>query len=119
MVQSPLHSVPAPPEADPFVGRILDERFTVLEPLGAGGMGRVYKALQSPLDRLVALKILNPQYATGKDPGFQRRFFLEASLTSKLRHPNTVTIIDYGQTSDDTFYIAMEYLEGQTLASVL
>ena len=80
-------------EVDPLLQRVLNERFTILEAIGAGGMGKVYKAIQSPLDRMVALKILNAGYANGQDPGFRQRFFLEASLTSKLRHPNTITVI--------------------------
>jgi len=80
-----------------------------------GGMGRVYKAVQEPLDRLVAVKVLRPTYSTAKDPDFKRRFSLEASMTSKLRHPNTVTVFDYGQTTDGVYYMAMEYLEGYTL----
>jgi serine/threonine-protein kinase len=82
-------------------------------------MGKVYRAMQAPLDRVVALKVLNPSFPSTKDPGFQQRFLREASLTSKLRHPNTVTVIDYGQTDDNIYYIAMEYLEGRTLAQVL
>ncbi|WP_157601357.1 serine/threonine protein kinase, partial [Stigmatella aurantiaca] len=108
-----------PPMVDPLLGRVLNERFKIVEALGAGGMGRVYKAIQSPLDRMVALKILNPQYGQDKDPGFQRRFFLEANVTAKLRHPNTITIIDYGKTDDGIYYIAMEYLEGLTLSQLL
>jgi outer membrane biosynthesis protein TonB len=104
---------------DPLIGRVLNGRFRIVEPLGSGGMGKVYKAVQSPLDRVVALKILNPNFPAEKDPAFKRRFFLEASLTSKLRHPNTVTVIDYGQTDDGIFFIAMEFLDGQTLAEVL
>ncbi|HZW91040.1 MAG TPA: TonB family protein [Myxococcaceae bacterium] len=98
---------------------MLNDRFRILSPLGSGGMGKVYKAVQTPLDRVVALKILNPNFPAEKDPAFKRRFFLEASLTSKLRHPNTVTVIDYGQTEDGIYFIAMEYMEGQTLAEVL
>jgi eukaryotic-like serine/threonine-protein kinase len=108
-----------PPMEDPLLGRVLNERFKIVEALGAGGMGRVYKAIQSPLDRMVALKVLNPQYGQDKDPGFQRRFFLEANVTAKLRHPNTITIIDYGKTDDGIYYIAMEYLEGLTLSQLL
>ncbi len=104
---------------DPMVGKVLHGRFSILEVIGKGGMGRVYKAVQAPLDRLVALKILNPQYGGGRDPQFHKRFFLEASLTAKLRHPNTITVIDYGRTDEGIFYIAMEYVEGQTLAQVL
>jgi len=120
MIESNAPTNGAPPEmADPLLGRVLNERFRILETLGAGGMGRVYKAIQAPLDRLVALKVLNPQYGEGKDPGFQKRFFLEASVTAKLRHPNTVTVIDYGKTDDGIYYIAMEYLEGLTLGQLL
>ncbi|MFL5348855.1 MAG: serine/threonine protein kinase [Hyalangium sp.] len=120
MIESDASTGGAPPTGvDPLLGRVLNERFKILEALGAGGMGRVYKAIQAPLDRLVALKVLNPQYGQDKDPGFQRRFFLEASVTSKLRHPNTVTVIDYGKTDDGIYYIAMEYLEGQTLSQLL
>ncbi len=100
---------------DPLIGKVLNERFTILEPLGMGGMGKVYKALQSPLDRLVALKILSPRYSGTKDPGFERRFFLEAAMTAKLHHPNTITVHDYGRTDDGIYFIAMEYVEGETL----
>src|SRR5882762_6048818 len=94
--------------SDPLVGKTLSGRFRILEPLGIGGMGKVYKAIQSPLDRMVALKVLNPRYGTDKDPGFERRFFLEAAMTAKLHHPNTITVHDYGRTDDGIFYIAME-----------
>ncbi|XXF75804.1 TonB family protein [Myxococcaceae bacterium GXIMD 01537] len=110
---------PESPPADPLIGRTLNGRFSVMEPLGVGGMGKVYRALQAPLDRMVALKVLNPSFPSARDPGFQKRFLREASLTSKLRHPNTVTVIDYGQTDDGIYYIAMEYLEGRTLAQAL
>jgi serine/threonine-protein kinase len=82
-------------------------------------MGRVYRAVQSPLDRVVALKVLSPNFPSSRDPGFQQRFLREASLSAKLRHPNTVTLIDYGQTEDEIYYIAMEFLEGRTLAQEL
>jgi serine/threonine-protein kinase len=120
MIQSGAQPQSTPANVgDPLIGRVLNDKFRIVEALGSGGMGRVYKAVQAPLDRLVALKVLNPQYSEGKDPGFQKRFFLEAAVTSKLRHPNTVTIIDYGRTDDGVLYIAMEYLEGQTLAQLL
>ena len=113
-------SAPEPSASDvvePLWKKVLNDRFTILEPIGVGGMGKVYKAIQSPLDRVVAIKILTPN--GGVDPGFRQRFFLEASLTSKLRHPNTVTVIDYGETPDGIFYLAMEYLDGQPLSQVL
>ncbi len=104
---------------DPLLGKVLSGRFQIVEPLGVGGMGRVYKAIQQPLDRLVALKVLNPRYDGTKDPGFERRFFLEASMTAKLKHPNTITVHDYGRTDDGIYFIAMEYLEGETLQQVI
>jgi serine/threonine protein kinase len=104
---------------DPLIGKVLNERFKILEPLGVGGMGKVYKAMQSPLERLVALKVLNPRYAAAKDPGFERRFFLEAAMTAKLHHPNTIIVHDYGRTDDGIYFIAMEYVEGETLQARL
>ncbi len=104
---------------DALVGKVLGGRFQVIAPLGAGGMGRVYKAIQQPLNRTIALKVLNPNYDAEKDPGFERRFFLEASMTAKLRHPNTITVYDYGRTDDGIYFIAMEYIEGETLQHAL
>ncbi len=106
-------------ELDPLVGQVLNGRFEIIAPLGIGGMGRVYRAMQQPLGREVALKVLNPRYDGTRDPGFERRFFLEASMTSKLKHPNTITVHDYGRTDDGIYFIAMELLEGETLQKVL
>ena len=102
-------------DVDPLIGKVLNGRFAIISPIGVGGMGRVYKAVQQPLDRVVALKVLNPKYDSSKDPEFEKRLFLEASMTSKLKHPNTITVHDYGRTDDGIFYIAMEFLEGATL----
>jgi serine/threonine-protein kinase len=78
-------------------------------------MGKVYRAEQTPLGRVCALKVLNTNYSGEGDPEFQKRFFLEASIASKLKHPNTVTVFDYGKSEDDVFFMAMELLEGKTL----
>ena len=104
-------------DADRLIGRTINDRYRVLETIGHGGMGRVYKALQSPLDRLVALKVLGAGH--DRDPNFYKRFFLEASVTARLTHPNTITLYDYGRTEDGIFFIAMEYLNGRTLSHVL
>ncbi len=101
--------------SDTLIGRLINERFKVVALIARGGMGKVYRAEQAPLGRVCALKVLNPNYAGDSDPEFHKRFFLEASIASKLTHPNTVTIFDYGRTDDDVFYMAMEYLEGRTL----
>src|SRR5438067_880648 len=104
-------------EADPLIGRTVNDRYRIVEAIGQGGMGRVYKALQSPLDRVVALKILGAGH--DRDPNFYKRFFLEASVTARLTHPNTITLYDYGRTEDGIFFIAMEYLNGRTLSQAM
>jgi hypothetical protein len=101
--------------ADPLIGRAIGGRFKVLALIARGGMGKVYRAEQAPLGRICALKVLNPAYAGEHDPEFHKRFFLEASVASKLTHPNTVTVFDYGRTDDDIYYMAMEHLDGLTL----
>jgi len=100
---------------DPLIGRVINGRFKITNLIARGGMGRVYRAEQAPLGRVCALKILTTTYEGEHDPEFHKRFFLEASIASKITHPNSVTIFDYGQTEDDIYYMAMEYLEGVTL----
>jgi serine/threonine protein kinase len=104
---------------DPLIGRVVNDRFRIVAMIARGGMGKVYRAEQAPLGREVALKVLNPNYSGDSDPEFHKRFFLEASTTAKLTHPNTVSIFDYGRTDDDVYYIAMELLEGKTLHRAL
>jgi eukaryotic-like serine/threonine-protein kinase len=104
---------------DPLLGRVIAERFKITELIARGGMGKVYKAEQAPLGRLCAVKVLNPNYNGDADPEFHRRFFREASITSRITHPNSVTIFDYGKTDDDIYYMVMEYLDGQTLHHAL
>ena len=89
----PRGVMPAP---DPVVLSHSFPQLEILEPLGAGGMGRVYKARQLQLDRMVALKILSP--ALGRDPSFAERFTREAKALARLNHPNIVHIYDFGQT---------------------
>ncbi len=102
---------------DPLVGRVIQDRYTLSAVVARGGMGKVYKAEQRPLNRVCAVKVLNPNYAGDQDPEFEKRFVLEASIAAKLTHPNTVTVFDYGRTEgeDGFYFMAMEYLEGQTL----
>src|SRR5690606_7734706 len=120
---SPAPDAPsAPASDDPLIGRVLSGRFTLLERIGAGTMGRVYRARQAPLGRIVAIKVLQMHQGIADDPHFKRRFFMEASLTAQLRHPNTIQIIDYGEEGeggDEILFIAMEYLQGNTLADLL
>lgn len=106
-------------ESDPLIGRLLDGRYKIVEKVASGGMGAVYRAVQQPLGRSVAIKVLKVDTDEATADAFRQRFFREASLCARLKHPNTVRIHDYGQTKDDIYYIAMEFLEGETLRRAL
>jgi serine/threonine-protein kinase len=103
-------------EADALIGQVLNGRFEITAPIARGGMGRVYRAIQRPLGRQVALKVLDVRGVVTSRGDFQRRFFLEAATAAKLNHPNTIVIFDYGLAGDDVYFIAMELIEGRTLA---
>ncbi|NNE43342.1 MAG: serine/threonine protein kinase, partial [Gemmatimonadetes bacterium] len=98
-----------------MIGKTLDH-YEILEPIGAGGMGEVYRARDVRLDRIVAVKVLPPQFA--EDPERRQRFEREARTISSLSHPGICTLYDLGE-SDGTHYLVMEYLEGGTLADRL
>jgi predicted Ser/Thr protein kinase len=88
----------------------------ILGLVGQGGMGFVFKARQPALDRLVALKILNPEL--GRDPAFAERFAREARTLAKLQHPNIVTVFGYGE-AGGFFYLLMEFIEGVNLRQAM
>jgi serine/threonine protein kinase len=90
--------------------------YEILAELGGGGMGRVYRARDLTLERIVALKTLAPQFR--KDEVLVQRFLKEARAAARLNHPNIVQIYDFGK-EGDTYYLAMEYVEGQSLAAML
>jgi len=90
--------------------------YAVLSVIGAGGMGEVYRAKDTRLDRVVALKVLPAQLAG--DPQFRERFEREAKSISALTHPNICTLYDVGR-DQDTEFLVLEYLEGETLATRL
>ncbi len=95
------------PSPDELSGRF--PQFDIIELVGQGGMGAVYKARQPTLDRVVALKILPPE--VGHDPAFAERFKREARALAMLRHPSIVTVYDSGET-DGLYYFAMEFVDG-------
>ena len=104
--------------SDPRLGVTLLERYRLEKLVGKGGMGRVYRATQFPLNRPVAVKVLSPEFQE-KDPQFVRRFFLEAASAARLTHPNTITVFDYGEAETGELFIVMEYLRGRPLSRVI
>jgi serine/threonine-protein kinase len=99
---------------DPFIGReILNGEFKILQKIGSGGMGSVYKAEQPSMDRMVAIKILHPKLTNRQD--LASRFRREARATAQLRHPNTVKVFTYGELDDGSLYIVMEFLDGRNM----
>jgi predicted Ser/Thr protein kinase len=105
------------PVADPNLGREIANQFRILEKIGSGGMGAVYKAEQPDMRRFVAIKILHPRYLSRAD--LVSRFRREARAMSHLAHPNTAKVFLYGQLEDGACYFAMEYLEGKNLAQTV
>lgn len=107
--------------SDPLIGQTVGGRFVIQGRIARGGMACVYAATQTQVDRPVAVKVLRPNLdgLDGSAADFRRRFLQEASILSRLQHPNLVTLLDYGQITQipgDHYYIAMEYLRGKTLS---
>lgn len=103
--------------ADSYVGREVAGQFRIVERIGSGGMGAVYKAEQPQMNRHVAIKILHSRYLSRKD--LVSRFRREARAMSHLSHPNTARVFMYGQLEDGACYFVMEYLEGRNLAQLV
>ena len=95
---------------------VVDQRYSIVSRLGAGGMAEVYCAQDLQLGRKVALKLLHRRFS--QDPDFVERFRREASAAAGLQHPNVVGVYDRGEW-DGTYYIAMEYLEGRSLKEIV
>jgi tRNA A-37 threonylcarbamoyl transferase component Bud32 len=108
------HHLEQADEQDALVGRFIGDRFLVQAKLGEGGMGAVYQAEQVAMKRPVALKVLHPHLS--RDDNLIERFHREAAASSRLNHPNTITVHDFGQADDGTLYIAMEFIDGKSLA---
>jgi serine/threonine-protein kinase len=110
--------IPSKPE--PLLGTVLGGRYPVVGVLGRGGMGAVYRGVQEPLGRGVALKVIRPEAALLDDDNpLRRRFFREAQAIAALSHPGIVGLYDYGETTDGLLYMVMELIEGPTLRQVL
>ncbi|AKJ04347.1 serine/threonine-protein kinase [Archangium gephyra] len=100
-----------------LIGQVLDGRYKIEDVLGQGGMGMVFSATQTSVQRPVAVKTLNPSLAAA--PQFFERFRREAEIASRLRHPNVITIYDFGRAQDGTCYYVMELLEGESLRELV
>jgi serine/threonine-protein kinase len=110
-------AAPAGSTDDPYVGQTVAKKYLLHEVIGRGGMGVVYGATHLSLDRPVAIKMLNR--ALLADPTIVARFHREARAASRLNHPNSISIIDFGQTDDGTLFMVLEFLPGRTLARVI
>jgi predicted Ser/Thr protein kinase len=120
-VAPPRPSVPPVPSrerhhADPLIGRIVADRYRVLELIGRGGMGVVYRAEHARIGKILALKLLTGELT--RDSNQVARFKREALMASKLSHPNTVQVFDFGD-ADGLAYLAMEYVRGTDLGTVV
>jgi serine/threonine protein kinase len=113
-----MENFDAPPSgAGNSVPQIIANNLRIENLLGRGGMGTVYRATHLSLDRVVAVKIINPEFAANTD--VTQRFAREARLMAKLRHPRAAMIYDSGNLPDGRLFIVMEYVEGITLADVI
>ena len=101
---------------DPLVGRTLPGGYVILDLVGVGGMGRVYRAEQTNLARTVAVKIIHPHLVGEENAA--ARFITEARAASRLNHPNSVGVIDFGKTQDGQLYLVMEFLRGRDLGRI-
>jgi serine/threonine-protein kinase len=102
---------------DPLIGQVFDKRYRITELIGRGGMGSVYKALNIAMNQTVALKVMNRDLV--EDINQVKRFHQEAMASSRLNHPHTIKVFDFGQSEEGLLFIAMEYLSGKILTNVL
>ena len=103
--------------SDPYLDQEVAGQFRIVEKIGKGGMGAVYKAEQPDMNRYVAIKILHSRYLSRSD--LVSRFRREARAMSQLSHPNTARVFLYGQLDDGACYFVMEHLVGQNLAQLV
>ncbi len=122
-MDAPLPKPPpgGPPDEDWLLGQLVDGKYRIESLIASGGMGRVYKGTQEPLGRPVAVKILAPvNPGTSGAEVHEKRFFREASIASRLSHPNTVVIHDYGALPEARgLFLVMEYIPGASLYQVI
>jgi serine/threonine-protein kinase len=110
--EGPLPLVPA----DPLLGLVVDGRYRILDLIGRGGMGSVYRAEHTKMGKVLAIKLLHGELSRNQEVA--RRFRLEAEAVSRLSHLNTVSVFDFGS-HEGMMYLVMEYIDGRDLSEVL
>lgn len=109
---------PPDQKQDPLIGHVIDGKYEILERIGGGGMGAVYKARHRLMDRVVAVKMIRRSLIEPENDAFRQRFAREARAASRFEHPNAITIHDFGL-SDNYPYLVMSFVEGRTLRQAL
>src|SRR6266567_8013596 len=99
------------------VGEVVDGKYRVLERLGAGGMGEVYKVEHAFLRAIRVIKVIRPQIS--EDADAHERFLREAQLATKIQHPNVATLHDFSALPDGSHYMVWEFIDGENLAQVI
>lgn len=102
---------------DPFIGQTVAERYQIISIIGRGGMGVVYKAKHKSLDRVVAVKMLHSHLVSDEEAF--KRFHREATVVSRVKHPHTITLYDFGITKTGQPFIVMDYIQGTSLKDIL
>jgi formylglycine-generating enzyme required for sulfatase activity len=101
----------------PHTGMIIEKKYELREKLGEGGMGSVFRARRLLIEDFVAIKFVRPEVL--ENPDVRQRFYQEAQVAARIKHPNVVTIHDFGETSDGLVYLVMEFLEGMSLGQLI
>ncbi len=104
---------------DPFIGTVIRDAYRIEKKIGQGGMGAVYRAKQLSVDRDVVIKMLRSSDDPELNDLLEKRFKREALATSRLGHPNTISVLDFGQTEDGTLFLVLELLTGTPLNQIL
>ena len=102
---------------DPLLGQVLDQRYRIEERIGRGGMGTVYRAVQIAMNKVVAVKVMNPELARNTEA--VKRFHREAKAATAFDHPHAIRLIDFGQAASRELFMVMEFLDGRALSKVL
>src|SRR5262245_22039145 len=105
------------PESAAQIGRIIQERYRLIELIGKGGMGAVYRGEHILMKKPVAIKLLRPEL--GRSEEVAKRFEREAQSASRLSHAHIIQVTDFGRTAEGDLFLVMEYLHGESLAAAI